>query len=71
MPARLRRTDVRLLYTVQRYGPEIVGGSEAACRMFAERLVARGHDVHVLTSCARRFTDWADEYPRARRLKQA
>jgi glycosyltransferase involved in cell wall biosynthesis len=31
--------------------------------MFAERLVARGHDVHVLTSCARRFTDWADEYP--------
>ena len=54
---------MRLLYTVQRYGPEIVGGSEAACRMFAEHLVERGHEVHVLTSCARRFTDWADEYP--------
>ncbi|MGH2475754.1 MAG: glycosyltransferase family 4 protein, partial [Candidatus Limnocylindrales bacterium] len=53
---------MRLLYTVQRYGPEIVGGSEAACRMFAERLAARGHDVEVVTSCARRYTDWADEY---------
>lgn len=54
---------MRILYTVQRYGEEIVGGSEAACRMFAEQLAARGHQVEVLTSCARRYTDWADEYP--------
>lgn len=53
---------MRLLYTVQRYGDDIVGGSEAACRMFAEQLAARGHEVEVLTSCARRYTDWADEY---------
>lgn len=53
---------MRLLYTVQRYGADIVGGSEAACRMFAERLVERGHHVEVVTSCARRYTDWADEY---------
>jgi glycosyltransferase involved in cell wall biosynthesis len=53
---------VRILYTVQRYGSDIVGGSEAACRSFAEHLVARGHEVEVLTSCARRYTDWADEY---------
>jgi glycosyltransferase involved in cell wall biosynthesis len=53
---------VKILYTVQRYGLDIVGGSEAACRMFAEHLVERGHDVEVLTSCARRYTDWADEY---------
>lgn len=53
---------MRILYTVQRYGEEIVGGSEAACRMFAEELVRRGHDVEVATSCARRYTDWADEY---------
>jgi glycosyltransferase involved in cell wall biosynthesis len=53
---------VKILYTVQRYGTEIVGGSEAACRMFAERLVQRGHDVEVVTSCARKYTDWENEY---------
>lgn len=54
---------MRILYIVQRYGTEVVGGSEAACRQFAEHLAARGHDVEVLTSCARRYTDWADELP--------
>lgn len=53
---------MRLLYTVQRYGDDIVGGSEAACRLFAEHLAERGHEVHVVTSCARNYTDWADEY---------
>ncbi|MDY7105246.1 MAG: glycosyltransferase family 4 protein [Actinomycetota bacterium] len=54
---------MRLAFVVQRYGAEIGGGSEAACRMFAERMAARGHRVDVLTSCAKRYTDWADEYP--------
>jgi glycosyltransferase involved in cell wall biosynthesis len=54
---------MKLLYTVQRYGDEIVGGSEAACRSFTEHLAARGHDVEVVTSCARSYVDWADEYP--------
>jgi glycosyltransferase involved in cell wall biosynthesis len=54
---------VRLLYVVQRYGESIVGGSEAACRAFAEHLVDRGHKVEVLTSCAHTYTDWADHYP--------
>ena len=53
---------MRLLYTVQRYGEDIVGGSEAACRLFAERLADRGHHVEVATSCARNYVDWADEY---------
>ena len=53
---------MRLLYSVQRYGPEIIGGSEAACRSFAEQLAARGHQVEVVTSCARAYTDWANEY---------
>jgi glycosyltransferase involved in cell wall biosynthesis len=53
---------VRILYTVQRYGEDIVGGSEAACRLFAEQLVRRGHEVEVVTSCARSYVDWADEY---------
>ena len=48
---------------VQRYGDGIVGGSETACRQFAEQLAGRGHEVSVLTSCARNYVDWADEYP--------
>ena len=53
---------MRILYVVQRYGEQIVGGSEAACRHFAEQLVERGHEVHVMTSCAHDYVDWADEY---------
>jgi glycosyltransferase involved in cell wall biosynthesis len=53
---------VRILYVVQRYGEKIVGGSEAACRLFSEELVRRGHQVEVLTSCAHSYIDWADEY---------
>jgi glycosyltransferase involved in cell wall biosynthesis len=53
---------MKILYVVQRYGEQIVGGSEAACRHFAEQLVERGHEVHVLTSCAHDYVDWADEY---------
>lgn len=53
---------MRILYVVQRYGERIVGGSEAACRAFAEELVRHGHSVEVLTSCAHNYTDWADEY---------
>ena len=50
---------MRILYVVQRYGPQVLGGSETAARLFAERLVARGHSVEVLTSCARDYVDWA------------
>lgn len=53
---------MRILYVVQRYGEKIVGGSEAACRAYAENLVRRGHEVDVLTSCAHSYVDWADEY---------
>jgi glycosyltransferase involved in cell wall biosynthesis len=53
---------VRILYTVQRYGEAVVGGSEAATRAFAEHLVGRGHHVEVITSCAQSYVDWADVY---------
>ncbi len=53
---------MRILYVVQRYGERIIGGSEAACRGFAEALVAGGHHVEVLTSCAQSYVDWADEF---------
>ena len=53
---------MKLLYVVQRYGEDIVGGSEAACRQFAEHLVSVGHDVTVLTSCARSYVTWENSY---------
>lgn len=54
---------MRLLFVVQRYGVEVAGGAEAFCRMFAERMAARGHDVDVLTSRAVSYVDWRDHYP--------
>lgn len=53
---------MKFLYSVQRYGEDIVGGSETACRLFAENLVRRGHEVTVVTSCALNYTDWSDHY---------
>jgi len=53
---------MKILYLVQRYGEDIVGGSEAACRAFAEKLVEAGHQVEVITSCAKDYVTWADHY---------
>ena len=53
---------MRILYSVHRYGQEVVGGAETACRLFAERLVRLGHEVDVLTSCALSYVDWADHF---------
>lgn len=54
---------MRILYVVQRYGDRVVGGAETACRMFAEKLVERGHEVTVLTSCAVSFVTWENDLP--------
>jgi glycosyltransferase involved in cell wall biosynthesis len=56
---------MRLLYVIQRYGHEVAGGAESSCRQFATHLAARGHEVEAVTSCARNYTDWANEYPAA------
>jgi glycosyltransferase involved in cell wall biosynthesis len=53
---------VRLAFVVQRYGPDIAGGSEMHCRQLAERLSTR-HDITVLTTCARDYVTWANAYP--------
>lgn len=54
---------MRLLYVIQRYGREVAGGAELHCRQFATRLAGGGHDIEVVTTCARDYVTWANEYP--------
>lgn len=53
---------MKLLWAVQRYGPDVLGGSEVAGRDFAHQMVQRGHEVTVLTSCAISYSDWANHF---------
>ena len=52
---------MRLAVVVQRYGLEISGGAELHARLVAERLSSR-HAVTILTTCARDYVTWANEY---------
>jgi glycosyltransferase involved in cell wall biosynthesis len=52
---------VKLAFVVQRYGADIAGGSELHCRDLAQRLAPR-HDITVLTSCARDYVSWKNEF---------
>lgn len=54
---------MKITYVIHRYGVEIYGGAELACRMFAERLAAQpGWSVEVLTSCAFDAVTWDNHY---------
>ncbi|MGH9283266.1 MAG: glycosyltransferase family 1 protein, partial [Acidimicrobiales bacterium] len=54
---------MKVAYVVPRYGTEVVGGAEYGARMLAERLVPMlGWEAEVLTTCAKDWRTWADEY---------
>src|SRR5205085_9642706 len=52
---------MKLAVVVQRYGAEINGGAELHARYIAERLSSHA-DVRVLTTCARDYVTWRNEY---------
>ena len=52
---------MKIAVVVQRYGADINGGAELHARYLAERL-ARYADVRVLTTCARDYLTWRNEF---------
>jgi hypothetical protein len=53
---------MKFAFITPRYGAEIGAGPEHACRLLAEHVSSR-HDVEVLTTCAREWRTWRNEYP--------
>jgi glycosyltransferase involved in cell wall biosynthesis len=54
--------SAEVAFVIQRYGPEITGGSESLARAVAERLLP-DYGVTVFTSCARDYVTWRNELP--------
>ncbi|MGI8783038.1 MAG: glycosyltransferase family 4 protein [Acidobacteriota bacterium] len=51
----------KIAFVVQRYGEEVIGGSESLCRAVAEHLTSFYH-VDALTTCALDYYDWKNQF---------
>ena len=49
-------------FVVQRYGKDVIGGSETLARDLAERLAKEGFRIIVFTTCARDYLTWGNEF---------
>ncbi|HET9058762.1 MAG TPA: hypothetical protein VFN61_02490, partial [Acidimicrobiales bacterium] len=54
---------MRLAFVTPRYGPGVLGGSEAFMAEAAAGFGARGHEVEVLTTCALDHYTWENVLP--------
>jgi glycosyltransferase involved in cell wall biosynthesis len=61
------RPDVA--FVVQRYGPDVTGGSETLARAVAEHLTDT-HRVTVFTTCARDYVTWRNELPEGQEVRE-
>jgi glycosyltransferase involved in cell wall biosynthesis len=53
---------MKIAVVIQRYGLDITGGAELHCRWIVERL-ATNFETEVLTTCAKDYVTWKNEYP--------
>jgi glycosyltransferase involved in cell wall biosynthesis len=54
---------MRLAFVVPRFAPGVLGGAEHHIGQLAGRLLRRGHDITVLTTCAVDHYTWANALP--------